>query len=412
MRIKLLDLFKRKTVFHKKEGIIFNGITNDYAEKVDRLNDSSITAKMAWTIMSNYIYGQGVGDEFKDIIVNEDENISLQMFAMIASKVVSKHRGVYIHVDWNANYKIDGFKILPYHTCRKGDKDDDDYNAKILVTKDWTADTELKTTRLNKIILEGKSVNPEDVSVIDVFNPNKNVIQAQVEASSGKTMQEKWQSYKGQIWYFNPDLDYEYALARIDAVMEDCDSENQSSIYKNRSLRKGFFGKTMIVTKPMTGAVEDYEDRIEYQKALTEEEEFTNTAKGWLGAENSGNLLHVQLDHNGDNFDEAIKVEQFQTDINDKLFEYTEKSVFQNILMAFNNLPIGLVRSENSMFGNSGEMLRVMKETYQQNVRMEREQVEFIINRLMKLFKDPKEDIELIPLFEITEEEETDETTD
>lgn len=402
MKLKILDLFKRKTDFNKKEGIIYNGALNDYAEKVDRLNDLSITAKMAWTIMTNFIYGQGVSDEFKNIVVFEDDDITLQAFAQLVSKCIAKQRGAYIHINWNANFKIDSFKLLPYHTCRKGDKDDEDYNAKILVTKDWISDVEVKK----------KGVKTEGVSIIDVFNPDSNVITAQVEASKGETMQDKWKSYKGQIWYFNPDIDYEYALARIDAVMEDCDSENQSSIYKNRSLRKGFFGKTMIITKPMTGGLEDYEDRIAYQKAVTEEEEFTDTAKGWLGAENSGNLLHVQLDHNGDSFDEAIKVEQFKSDINDKLFEYTENSVFRNICMAFNNLPLGLVRSENTLFGNSGEMLNVMKETYQQSVRFEREQVEYIINRLMVLYKEPQKGIELIPLIDITEEKKEDETTD
>ena len=391
MRIKILDLFKRKTPFKKKEGIIYNGEFNDYAEKVDRLNDLSVTSKMAWGIMSNFIHGKGVQDEFKNIVVFEDENISLQMFAMIASKVIAKHRGIWIHIDWNANFKISGFKVLPYHSCRKGEQDDEKYNAKILVTNDWITEEGTLNHRTN--IRAKRQVNKEDVSVIDVFNPNQNVILSQVEASKGKTMQDKWQSYKGQIWYFNPDLDYEYALSRIDSVMDDCDSENQSSIYKNRSLRKGFFGKTMTITKPMTAAIEQFGDhpegRLQHRQALSERDEFTETAKGWLGAENSGNLLHVELDHNGDSFDEVIKIEQFKTDIDDKLFEYTEKSVFQNILMAFNNMPLGLVRSENSMFGNSGEMLRVMKETYQQNVTMEREQLEFIINILMKLFKDP-----------------------
>ena len=76
-------------------------------------------------------------------------------------------------------------------------------------------------------------------------------------------------------------------------------------------------------------------------------------------------------------------------------------SVFKNILMSFNNLPAGMVRSEAAMFGNSGEMLRVMKETYMENVVMEIAHVEFIINRLMFLFKDRKENLELIPLVEV-----------
>lgn len=411
MKIKLLDLFKRKTDFHKKEGVIYNGELNDYAETTDRLVDLSVTAKMACGIMSNFIFGKGVNEENKNIIVFEEDSLSLDMFAQIASKVISKHRGIFIHINWNANFKIGSFKVLPYHTCRKGKKDNTNYNGKILVSKDWTKGHDEESSRISK----GKQVNKDNTSIIDVFNPNKNVIQAQVDASEGKTMADKWESYKGQIWYFNPDIDFEYALSRVDSVMSDCDSEAQSSVYKNRSLRKGFFGKTMMITKPMVQPSENYGDtvdgRLDYERAITEEEEFTDTAKDWLGAENSGNLIHVQLDHNGDNFDEVIKIEQIASDINDKLFEYTEKSVFQNILMAFNNLPGGLVRSENTMFGNSGEMLRVMKESYQENVVMERQQVTFILNRLMKLFKEPKENIELIPLIEIKEvKEEKDDT--
>lgn len=417
MKIKLLDLFKRKTPFDKKQGVVLNGESNDYAEKVDRLTDLSITSKMSCTIMASFIHGNGVGDESKDIIVFEDESISLQMFSMIAAKTIAKHRGIYIHVDWNANFEISGFKVLPYHTCRKGEKDDEDYNAKILVTKEWVGNGHHSRHSHHSNHHSGhhsrdhhihhKQIKDDDISVIDVFNPNENVITAQVEASKGKDMAEKWKSYKGQIWYVNPDIEFEYALARIDPVMNDCDSEAQSSVYKNRSTRKGFFGKTMIITKPLTGTVEDFgtdvQGRLDHQRAITEEEEFTETARGWLGAENTGNMLHVQLDHTGESFDDVIKIVQFKSDINDKLFKYTEESVFRNILMAFNNLPEGLVRSEGSMFGNSGEMLRVMKETYQQNVSMEIAQLEFIINRLMKLFKEPVENIELIPLVEKTE---------
>ncbi|MDV7390552.1 hypothetical protein RZS08_04325, partial [Arthrospira platensis SPKY1] len=49
--------------------------------------------------------------------------------------------------------------------------------------------------------------------------------------------------------FLNDDNEFFYPLSRIDAVITDCDNEHLAGVYKNRLLRKGFFGKTMVVTR-------------------------------------------------------------------------------------------------------------------------------------------------------------------
>src|SRR5690606_32980960 len=217
-----------------------------------------------------------------------------------------------------------------------------------------------------------------DIQLIDVYNPDKSVIDAQVEKAGG------WDKYKGQILYINMDNGLLYPLSRIDAVANDCDSEAQASVYKNRLLRKGFFGNTLVVTRPLIG------DGLEPgTKALldaeSEREKFQQAIKDSLGAESTGGVLCLEMDFAGEKLDDAILIKQIESKIDDKLFSYTETSVRENILVAFNNLPAGLIKTnETSLFGNSGEAIREMKRTYWENTTKERNLLTSVLNQLLQ----------------------------
>lgn len=385
MKIKLLDLFKRKTKFDKHKGIIFNGIDNLYSEKIERITNNSVTSKTSCNIMTTYLVGQGYG-ELDDLIVNEKKKITFRKLGTVISKNIAKQRGVFVHVMYNANFKIDRYNVLPYCHCRLGKKDDNKYNGKIIVYDNWDGDN--------------GSIKKEDFEVIDVFNPLEDIVKQQVETAKG------FNKYKGQILYYNLDDEFDYALGTIDTVFNDADSERQASIFKNRSLRKGFFGKTLMVTKPLAGTLADHNnDQKEFREALAERENFKKTAESFLGAENSGSLLHVELEHQEDKLEDAILVKSIPSDIDDKMFKYTEESVFKNILMAFNNIPTGLVRSDNALFSNSGEALQVMKITYQENTSLERTLIEELLDLLFENFREDIEDVQIKPLIDEVEVE-------
>lgn len=365
-RTSYLEIDRRLIPFEKKLGFYKNGVDNLYTERMESYKNNSVTASMAANIMTQYLVGKGfVG--FNNVNIGGESLIDI---TNDISESIVNNRGVYVHVNYDANLDISDFKVIPFSYCRLGEKDSMDYNGKILVYKDWS----------------GKIVE-EDISVVNVYNDNKQVIAKQVEADGGI------ENYKGQILFFNMDRKYFYPLSRINSVYNDCDSEAQASIYKNELLRRGFFGKTLVVTRPLIH--EDfYEDTTpEGKKALadaeSEREEFKDTIKDFIGAEGAGGALHLELDYAGDELEKGIMFKNIESNIDDKLFEFTENSVVNNILMAYNNLPKALVKSPDSaLLGNSGESLRVAKETYQENTTTEREIVEHIINKLVSKMND------------------------
>lgn len=352
---KIYEIFKRLIKFDKKIGIQKNGIDNLYPERVDRFFNNSVTAKTSGTIMASYLAGKGWGEVNNKVIVHKENRNTLLDYTIAFAKCLSKQRGSFIEVQYDGNFDISSYDILPFNHCRLGKKDDNDYNGKIIVYDNFAAE-------------DGK-IDQKDFKVVDVFNDDKKVIESQVKAAGG------FDSYKGQILFVNLDPEYFYPLSQIDPVMGDCDSEAQASIFKNRSLRKGFFGKTMIITEPLVDNLQENstEQQIaEHRKAESERDNFKKTIESFLGADEAGGVLHVELDKVGDSFDEVIKVENITSNINDKIFAHTEQTIFQNILMAFNNIPLGLVRSDNAIFSSSGEALKIMKETYQENTAKER----------------------------------------
>lgn len=364
MKTLLIDVWKRLTPWSKNADVYANDVDNAYPERMDRLINNSVTAKSAASIMVQYLIGKGYGPEADNIIVNKAKNLKLIDFADDVADDLVKQRGVFIHINYNALYQIADCSVLPFEWCRMGKKDSTDYAGKIAVCKEW-----LKPKR-------------SDIELIDIYNPRKAVIDAQVEAAGG------WEHYKGQVLYVNMDTKLIYPLSRIDAVAEDCDSEAQASVYKNRLLRKGFFGNTLVVTRPLVG------DGLEpgshaFKEAESEREAFQKAIKESLGAENTGGVLCLEMDFAGEKLEDAILIKQIDSKIDDELFNYTETSVRENILVAFNNLPAGLIKTnDNALFGNSGEAIREMKRTYWENTTKERNLLTAVLNQLLAASQD------------------------
>lgn len=364
MKTLLIEVWKRLTPWNKSADVYANDTDNAYPERMDRLINNSVTAKSAATIMVQYLIGKGYGTDVDTLIINKEQNLKLIDFADDVADDLVKQRGVFIHVNWNALYQISDFSVIPFEWCRVGKTDSNDYSGKIAVCKEW---------------LKPKKA---DIQLIDVFNPRKKVIDAQVEKAGG------WEHYKGQILFVNMDTKLLYPLSRIDAVAEDCDSEAQASVYKNRLLRKGFFGNTLVVTRPLVG------DGLEpgstaLLDAESERERFQQAIKDSLGAQNTGGVLCLEMDFAGEKLEDAILIKQIESKIDDKLFNYTETSVRENILVAFNNLPAGLIKTnEASLFGNSGEAIREMKRTYWENTTKERCLLTALINDLLERSQD------------------------
>lgn len=368
-------IFRKIAKFDKKKGIHENGDGNNYPETVEAMIQNSVTASQAANICASYIAGKAF-PEHNDVLVHKGEQISLLRFTQDIADSFAQQNGVYIHVNYNLNYEISDMKVLPFSDCRVGRKDSNRYAGKILVCEDWSD----KKARNN-------------VQIVDVYNPNKKVIQAQIDEAGSI------EKYNGQILFFHFGK-YTYPLSKLHPCIEDADSERQVSVYKNKSLRKGFFGKMLVVTKPLVEKHLDTESE-DYKKQLNDRKAFRDTIQEFIGAENVDGVMHFEMEFETDKLEDSILFKQIESNIDDKLFAHTETSVSDNIRMCFNNVPAQLIRAkEGALFGASGDAIQAMKEFYQEQTSDERLHLEQIVNRLMKHHVNKLEDLKITPLIQ------------
>ena len=366
MKIDVVEIDKKIVKWDGKLEIYTNGIDNAYSERVDAIKNNSITAKMASEMMTRFIIGGGLGlaDKYKI-----SDNQKLIDFANDLTQEIVDNKGCFIHFDYNLNFEPIYPKIIPFERCRIGKKDSNDYNGKIYFKNNWND-------------------KKEDPIIFDVYNNDKQIVASQIEKAG------VIQKYKGQILYINLDRKYIYPLSRIDSVLNDCDSEAQASVYRNQLLRKGFFGKQIIVTQPLVtndepetiiNEIGDLVTNPLWMRKNSEADEVKNTLTSFIGAENAGGALVLQASNLDGKIDDVFKIIKIDSTMDDKMFEYTENITSKNILMAYNNLPVGLVKNPDSaMFGNSGESLKAMQELYYNNCDKERSIVEAIINDIVQ----------------------------
>lgn len=370
MKIDILNIVKKVVKWSNKLEIYTQGDDNMYPERQDRLINNSITAKMASDLMIQYIIGDGLGnaDNFK---INDKQK--LIDFITDVSEDIVKQRGCFIHFDYNLNYEPLNPIVLPFERCRVGKKDSKEYNGKILYKVDWN-DTK------------------ESVKVYDVYNNNKDIVKKQIETAGSI------QKYKGQVLFVNMDRNMIYPLSRIDAVANDCDSEAQASVYRNQLLRKGFFGKQLVVTPPLIQNDEpemilndegNYVVNREWRKKEDEATQVKETIEKFIGAENAGGAMLMQLPDFEGKIEDVFQVITIDSTLDDKMFEYTENQTSKNILMAFNNVPVALVKSPDAaLLGNSGESLKVAQDIYWKNCSRDRQIVERIMNDIVQNRED------------------------
>ncbi len=366
----LLELVKRKTEFKKSKQVIFNGLENDYPERVERLIENSITAKSAAKLFRQYIIGKGFGDDLNGVIVNKELNKTLFDFLKDLGRSYSKHGGAFVHVKFALGGYPVSFNVLDYTQVRKGKKDSKNYNGKFALYDDWT-----------------KGVKQGEVVWLNSYNTKKGVIQDQIQKAGDI------KKYRGQIFFYNPS-NYDYPLAHINPVLNDADSEFRAGVFKNKSLRKGFFGKKIIVMPPSVD--EDYElpdnqltkeqvERKKYQERQREDNH--DVIKGFVGVDNHEGVMLLEMEFEGDDIDKVIKVVDVETDIDDELFAHTETSCANNIRKAYSNIPPILIDSnDNTFFGNSGEALVKAREFYQEQTEEDRSDLSEVVRMLFKDF--------------------------
>lgn len=368
VRAQLVELYTRVIEPDTKNNNIYkSGENNFYPYEIERAINNSPTATRASYIMSKFIAGQGV---VNDKEVNTKKGYFLSDVVNIVAEDISDQYGSFIWVgygiDENGNIYRKTLDVLDYSNCRKSKEDDHDYPGRIFV-KDYS--------KVKKIFTAKSNENTEKWYY--PFNPNPDIVKAQMRADAreklGKkendpvTAEEMVQNYRGQVYYLNLTPRYQYALSKFDSVFNDMDSEYRFSLYVNTQMREGFLGKTAVITQ---GLDDETEEKVKGDLAK------------WLGAENSGSMYHLGVEH-AENLDQVLRIEQLKPQLDDKLFVENDKRIRRNILGAANNLPEPLIYAgEGALFGTSADAYTEMKQFYQEQTQTERKALEKAFKKL------------------------------
>lgn len=371
-RASSAELFSREIVADKNTSkkIYSRDVDNLYPLRLERVINNSPTGRRCANLMAKYIAGNGNEINYK-IGKRNGKDYFINGLIRESASYISKQGGVYFKIKYvldlnkttadNLVFKIGYSAPLDYAIMAKSCEDDSDYEGKFyLLDMDDSGSLKTEDDDINRFLYP--------------FSLDPKIILAQMRADckekdiENPTLEDLIKNYRGQVFYLNTTPEYIYALPLADMVYNDMDTEFRISNYHNTQTRKGFLGKT-IVTK--------------YEADDEEADEFEEEIQTFLGSENSGSVFIVEVpEETTVELDKAFHVDQLKPQFDGKLFESTSKSIRQNILGAFNNIPEPLIFAGATLFGTSAETYEQMKLFYWEQNEYERS----LLEQTLRLF--------------------------
>lgn len=307
-------------------GIQTYGDRNDYPQQVIDVVNASTTGKSCVDVYSKFISGRGFSDEdFNNKILNRHGHTAGYILNE-AAKDYAEIGGFALHVNYNAHFKIVEIQNTPIETARFEKFDENRQFHRIALHPDWGRNyTSLFKWR------------KEDIDFIELFNPNPEKIQKQVDAVGG------WVNYTGQIFYFSNQGEKVYPLPKFDNALTDMNTQEGISNVSNRNARNNFLPAGMIADVMNSDESENQENETE--KSILE----------FQGDEEAVKLMYIQVESK-----EEIPIHiPFEGKNYDRQFDATRKAVREDIGVSFNQPPILRAEDVGSNFGSTA-----MKEAY------------------------------------------------
>jgi hypothetical protein len=358
MKATIVDLQQREIItLDRQKGIYNNGADNAYPQRVERIINNSVTAKASCDKARAFIIGEGfVSETLNEYVIYEDLTGKVTLYDLL-SKVahsISRQKAAAINVQYDGNLEVSALKHIPYRNTRIGKRDSNGYSGLIHVYSNWEK-------------RQNEDFKPQNALKINIFNPKKEVVQAQFK-----------DNYLGQMAMLLLDDEFVYPLAQIDPALEDADTESQIKSWKNKELRGGFFGKMII----------------HYAKFADEASQvnFIDTFKKFQGGDHEKSFLMIEseLDSNGKiEGNEAVKLEPIPMNFDADVFEGIEKSCASNIRKSINIPSILTEQQEGSFFGSSGEAMKAAFEIYNAETRNLRKAISNWLAQILKHSADP-----------------------
>ena len=363
------------------------GSDNLYPQAIRKIASASGTCSSCIDTYSKFIEGKGFKDNvFYKSSVN-DRGVTIDSLLSLHSKDIAFYKGFALHVNYNLLAEITEVQFLPFENCRFGLEDELGYVSKIAVHKDWGG----VRSRTKK-----KGITKTTIDYIDVFNPIKNVVLAQIIKAGGVD------KYKGQVLYYSFDGDFIYPKAKYDSIITDASTEAGLSNVNYRNVRHNFLPAGMLIRKKTTDVdlTSDSGD-----KWRNDDDTFTSSFKQFQGDENACKIIDVEIEFD----EEKPEFVPFETQNISEKYSATKKDIQDNIGKVFIQPPI--LRAEMVSTGFTQEAIKDAYNFYNSITDPERRTIERIYKQVFeRFFIDicPSKDFSILPLKYITDEQKID----
>lgn len=355
------------------------GNDNLYPQTLRDIISASSTGSECSDRFADFIEGNGFNNElFSGYVVNRKGQTADDIHALVC-KDVSLYNGMALHVNYNVYGEIVELHHIPFENCRLLEEDDNGYVAKIAVHPDWTG----KKTHKGKAI----RVTKENIDYIDVFNPVKEVVLAQIESAGGI------EYYKGQVLWVSMAGNNIYPIGKGDRVVTEMSTDEGLANVKYRNVRNNFLPSGMVITKKGTHTTFD-ENGKEVEDA-SGNDSFSDMLVQLQGDTNSNKLLDVTLESD----EEKPEFVPIVTQNYDKEFTVTDASVVERIYSAYGQEPWYCIRI--GKVGFSGDILEDAFEYYNSIVSKQQRLIERTFERLFRYWYEvanPSNDYSVQPL--------------
>ena len=369
--MKVKDLRKKSskridTTYVSSLGIQTYGEDNLYPQVLNNIIAASSTGSGCVERLANFIEGNGLRNlDLSELVINRKGDTMDDLNTLICSDV-AKFNGFAIHVNYNIFGQIVELQYVPFENCRLVEEDDNGYVSHIVLHPDWTG----ARTRNGKLL----RVDKRNCDYINVFNPNREVVLAQIDAVGGI------EYYNGQLLWVSMAGKNTYPTGKGDAVATEMSTDEGLSNVKYRNVRNNFLPAAMIITKRGSN-LENYSDRPSMQG-----DDFSDTLAHLQGDTNAGKLMEITLE----NDEEKPEVLHLNAQNYDKEFTVTDSSVIERIYSAFGQEAWYCIRI--GKVGFSGDILEDAFEYYNSIVSKQQRLIERTFRAIFKHWHTPVAD--------------------
>ena len=305
----------------KQEKVYSWDADNAYPQRVMDLVFASGTAKQAWEKYTTFVMGQGISDAnlYKRVVNRYGMTFDKLMRMCISDYTL--FNGFAVHVSYNAMGDPIAYTYMPYEYTRLS------FDGTIAYYDNWD----------RRKLKDNGRYNVNDIQRFNRFNPT--MAAQEIADADGDTIAEKIKNYPGQVLWYSAAGENTYPLSPLDPVLEDIEVDCEIKIGKLKNVRSNFMAAQMVKYR---GKFEDAQAKAAFVESLTE----------FQGNENLGQIMLVEVEDGQGDFE----VEPFSLMNFDRYWEYTERSVQENIVRALQQPQVLSTMAVAGKLGTSSEI--------------------------------------------------------